>query len=46
MGASSSATYKGDAMEVEESVGLQEEARLATQPSPRGGHVGTKLSVE
>ena len=30
MGASTSGTYKGDAMDVEESVGLQEEARLAT----------------
>ena len=45
MGASSSATYKGDTMDVEESVGLQEEARLATQLSLGGGHGGTKLPV-
>lgn len=45
MGASSSAIYKGDAMEVEESVSLQEKAHLATQLSPRGGYGSTKMSV-
>ena len=45
MGASSSGTYKGDAMDVEESVGLQEEARLATQLSPGGAQGETRLSV-
>jgi len=45
MGASSSATYKGDAIDVDESVGLQEESRLATQISPGGVHGRTKLSV-
>ena len=45
MRASSSATYKGDAMDVDESVVLQEEARLAQQLSPGGGHDRNKLSV-
>lgn len=45
MGASYLATYKGDAMEVEESVSLKEEAHLATQLSLRGGHDSTKLFV-
>lgn len=35
MGASTSASFKGDAMDVEESVGLQEGIRLATHLSPR-----------
>ena len=43
--ASSSATYKGDAMDVEESASLQEEARLAQLLSPGGGNEGTKVSI-
>ena len=36
MGASTSRNQRDDAMDVEESVGLQEEARLATHFSPGG----------
>lgn len=43
--ASSSTTYRGDTMDVEESVSLQEEARLAQQLSPEGGNEGTKVSI-
>lgn len=45
VGASSSANYKGEAMDMEESVDMQEEARLATQLSPGGDHGGTKFTV-
>ena len=34
MGASTSASFKGDAMDMEESVGLQEGTRLAAHLSP------------
>lgn len=37
-GASTSTSYKGDAMDMEESMGLQEEARLAAQFSLGGAH--------
>jgi hypothetical protein len=40
LGASTSGTPKDDAMDVEESVGLQEEAKLAAQFSPSDAHVG------
>ena len=43
--ASLSATYREDAMDVKESVNLQEEARLAQQLSPGGGNEGTKVSI-
>ena len=36
MGASTLASFKGDTMDVEESVGLQEGTRLAAQLSPGG----------
>ena len=45
MGASSLATYKGDTMEVEESVGMQEEVRLAEQLNPSGDHGETKFTI-
>ena len=41
MGASTSGTSKGDAMDVEESVVSQEEARLASQFSLGGAHGDT-----
>ena len=41
LGASTSGTSKGDTMDVEESVGLQEEARLVGQFSLGEVHVGT-----
>ena len=41
MGTSTLVTYKGDVMDVEETVGLQEEAWLAVQFSLRGVHGGT-----
>ena len=34
----SSTTYRGDAMDIKESVGLQEEARLAKKLSSGGGN--------
>jgi hypothetical protein len=40
LGASTSSTPKDNAMDVEESVGLQEEAKLATQFSPGKAHTG------
>ena len=40
MGASTSNNPRDDAMDVEESVGLQEEARLAAHLSPGGAIVG------
>ena len=40
LGASTSGTPKDDAMDVEESVGLQEETKLATQFSPDKSHAG------
>lgn len=41
MGASTPVSYKGDAIDVEESVGLQEEVRLVAQFSLGGAHGGT-----
>ena len=38
MGASTSASFKGDAMDVEESFGLQEGTRLAAHLSPGEAH--------
>ena len=43
--ASSSATYRGDAMDIEEHVGMQEEARLAQQLNPGGKNEETKVSI-
>ena len=43
--ASSLATYRGDAMDIKEHVGMQEEARLVQQISPGGGHKETKVSI-
>ena len=40
LGASTSSTPKDDAMDMEESVGLQEEAKLATQFSLSEAHTG------
>ena len=40
LGASTSGTPKDDAMDVEESVGLQEEAKLAAQFSPGDAQAG------
>lgn len=45
MGASSSANYKGEAMDVEDNVGMQDEVRLAKQLNLGGSHVGTKFPV-
>jgi hypothetical protein len=40
LGTSTSSTPKNDAMDVEESVGIQEEAKLAAQFSPSETHTG------
>ena len=42
LGASTSGTPKDDVMDVEESVGLKEEARLAAHFSTGGAHYGTQ----
>lgn len=42
--ASSSATYRGDAMDIEEQAGMWDEARLAHQLNPGDGHAETKMS--
>ena len=41
----SSATYRGDTMDIEESVSLQEKARLAQHLSLGGGNKGTKVFI-
>lgn len=43
--ASLSATYKGDAMDIEEHVGMQEEVGLAQQLSLGGNNEETKVSI-
>lgn len=45
MGASSSTNFRGEAMDVEESIGMQEEVHLVEQLNPGGGHVGSKALV-
>ena len=45
VGTSSLANYKGEAMDVEESVDMQEEVRLAEQLNLGGDHGGTNLPV-
>ena len=40
LGASTSGTPKDDAMDVEESVGVQEEAKMVAQFSPDEAHTG------
>ena len=42
--ASTSATYRGDEMEIEEQLGMRDEARLAHQLNPRDGHADPKVS--
>ena len=44
--ASSSATYRGDAMDIEEHVGMRDEARLAQQLSLGDDNEETKVSIE
>ena len=42
--ASSSTTYRGDEMDIEEQVGMWDEARLAHQLNPGDRHAETKVS--
>ena len=42
--ASSSATYRGDEMDIEEQVGMLDETRLVHQLNPGDGHADTKVS--
>ena len=42
--AASSATYRGDAMDIEEHVGMRDEAHLAQQLNPGDSHAETKVS--
>ena len=43
--ASSSTTYRGDEMEIEEQLGTRDEARLAQQLNPGGGLADPKVSL-
>ena len=43
--ASMSATYRGDEMEIEEQLGMQDEARLAQQLNPGVGLADSKVSL-
>ena len=45
MGASSSTDYKGEAMDIEKSVGMQDEACLVEELNLGGSHGGTKFHV-
>ena len=42
--ASASTTYRGDEMEIEEQLGMRDEARLTHQLNPGDGHVDPKVS--
>ena len=41
---STSTTYRGDEMDIEEQVGMRDEARLAHQLNPGDGHAEPKVS--
>ena len=43
--ASSSATYRGDEMEIEEQLGMRDEARLGQQLNPGVGLADPKVSL-
>ena len=43
--ASSSTTYRGDAMDIEDHVGMRDEARLAQQLNLGDGHAKTKVPI-